>query len=87
MPKINSRVSHRHKRLHGNVRKAAPTFDYAITDGNHRPDLRGEFAGVRVAKHGGKHVVRLTERAARFYLDSGSLVMHSASKTVAPEFE
>jgi hypothetical protein len=68
-------MAHRHhraalknKKVLGPVRKA-----YVIQDINHRPDLRGEFGGVKVLHASGKHLVHLTDKAARFYLDSGSI--------------
>ena len=66
--------AHRHHRA---ARKAGPvapeTFLYEIVDSNHMPDLRGEFAGVKVQRHGAKQVVRLTAEQAKFYLDGGGL--------------
>jgi hypothetical protein len=47
---------------------------YVIVDADHRPDLRGEFAGAKVQIIGGRHVVKLPDETARFYLDSGSIV-------------
>lgn len=50
-----------------------PTSEYEILDPNHRPDLRGHFAGQRVYTRGGKQYVRLNDQQAKFYLDSGSI--------------
>ena len=47
--------------------------DYEILDPDHRPDLRGEFAGTRVQQRGDKQIVNLTEVQAKFYLDQGVL--------------
>jgi hypothetical protein len=47
---------------------------YAITDVNHRPDLRGEFAGAKVKRQGDQQIVHLTPQQAKFYIDSGAIV-------------
>lgn len=52
----------------------APAMDYIIVAPSHKPDLRGEFAGVKVRRENGKQIVRLTVRQARFYLDQGAIV-------------
>ena len=66
--------SHRHRRAARLAAAKQPELiAYEIVDKHHRPDLRGEFAGVRVSKEGSRHVVRLTERQARFYIDQGAL--------------
>jgi hypothetical protein len=46
---------------------------YRIADPNHVPDMRGEFAGVKVRKHAEHQVVHLTEQQAKFYIDNGAL--------------
>jgi hypothetical protein len=46
---------------------------YAIVDVNHTPDLRGEFAGVKVKRQSGQQIVMLTDKQAKFYIDSGSI--------------
>lgn len=46
---------------------------YRITDPNHTPDLRGEFAGAKVKRVGGHQTVNLTPAQAKFYLDSGAI--------------
>jgi hypothetical protein len=46
---------------------------YVILDEYHRPDLRGEFAGVRVVARDGKPVVHLLPEQAKFYLDQGAI--------------
>jgi hypothetical protein len=56
------------KAAQGPVRTA-----YKITDPNHMPDLKGEFAGVKVKQQGGAQVVLLTPSQAKFYLDSGAI--------------
>ena len=48
---------------------------YKIVDPTHTPDLRGELAGSRVIKIGADSFVNLTETQAKFYLDSGSIVL------------
>jgi hypothetical protein len=53
--------------------KAPETAEYVITDPNHHPDLRGEFAGARVYRRGEQQLVRLTPAQAQFYLDQGGL--------------
>jgi hypothetical protein len=47
--------------------------DYEILDPDHRPDMRGEFAGARVQQRGDKQIVNLNDAQARFYLDQGAL--------------
>ena len=68
-------VSNRHHRA---ARRLAATLGpqtrvYEIIDPNHVPDLRGEFAGVKVRREGGKQFVTLTDPQAKFYLDQGAL--------------
>ena len=46
---------------------------YRITDPNHVPDMKGEFAGAKVKTVSGYQVVHLTEAQAKFYLDSGAI--------------
>jgi hypothetical protein len=72
MPKSN--------RHHHAARKAAaeagppPKVAYKITDENHTPDLKGEFAGSKVRRHHeGHQVVHLTDRQAKFYIDNGAI--------------
>jgi hypothetical protein len=68
-------MAHRHRRAARKLgaRAAPATKEYVITDSDHKPDLRGEFAGVKVTRNGGQQIVRLSDSAARFYLDSGSI--------------
>jgi hypothetical protein len=68
-------MAHRHRRAALKMgAKAGPALkEYVILDTNHRPDLRGEFAGCKVRLEGHQHVVKLSETAARFYIDSGSI--------------
>lgn len=67
-------LAHRHHRaLRKAGKQAAAVQDYEIVDRTHRPDLRGEFAGVKVRNKAGKQVVALTERQARFYIDQGAI--------------
>lgn len=47
--------------------------DYEILDPDHRPDLRGEFAGAKVQQRGDKQIVNLNDAQAQFYLDQGAL--------------
>lgn len=53
------------------AKQPAAKRDYVIVDPGHRPDMRGEFGGAKVALVAGKQVVRLSEAQAKFYLDSG----------------
>jgi hypothetical protein len=70
----NMPVSHRHKRAAAKAAPKAPaTAPYVIVDPHHKPDLRGELAGAKVKRHGTDQIVHLTEKQAKFYLDSGSL--------------
>jgi len=68
-------VSHRHRRAARKLGAAMgpQTRKYEIIAPNHRPDLRGEFAGGKVYFDGGKQYVNLTDQQARFYLDQGAL--------------
>jgi hypothetical protein len=69
-------MSHRHRRaaLKSAAVRGPELKPYVILDASHRPDLRGEFGGVKVKKlPNGKQVVHLTDKTARFYLDSGSI--------------
>lgn len=67
-------VSNRHSRAAVKAGSMAPTTsDYEITDPHHKADLRGEFAGAKVRMRSGKQIVSLTERQAKFYLDSGAI--------------
>lgn len=72
-------MSYRHHRAARKMAaKMGPVLtDYVIVDPAHRPDLRGELAGAKVRHHDGKQIVSLTENAARFYLDSGSIRPHN----------
>lgn len=63
----------RHARMAARLPRQRITHDYEITDRTHKPDLRGEFAGVKVKRIGSRQVVRLSERQAKFYLDQGVL--------------
>jgi hypothetical protein len=66
--------SPRHTRAAMKAGKAAPEIKaYVITDPHHRPDMRGEFAGVKVRKMGMQQLVDLTDKQAKFYLDSGAI--------------
>jgi hypothetical protein len=65
--------------------------EYQITHPTHKPDLRGEFAGVKVYRRGGKQFVKLSPAQAKFYLDQGAIervkvqvVEQGKSKTLAP---
>jgi hypothetical protein len=69
-------MSHRHNRAMQQARPVPQLKTFHIVDPNHRPDLKGEFGGVKVERHGNKQVVRMTEAAARFYLDSGAIAVH-----------
>ena len=66
-------VSERHKRAARLEEKVFPVKEYEITDPQHMPDLKGEFAGVKVIFRGGKQYVRLTDKQALFYKDQGVL--------------
>lgn len=68
-------MSHRHRRMAQKMNlKATPDLiEYVIVDADHRPDIRGEFAGAKVTIVGHQHVVWLSAKTARFYLDSGSI--------------
>lgn len=68
-------MAHRHRRAaRKNQAVAIPQKkQYLILDSNHKPDLRGEFAGAKVSRIGQHHTVWLTDKTARFYLDSGSI--------------
>lgn len=66
-------VSNRQRRAQSKMASGPETAEYVILDPSHRVDLRGEFAGVKVVVKNGHQTVRLTESAARFYLDSGSI--------------
>jgi hypothetical protein len=80
-------LAHRHRRAARKMGAAAPVLTaYVICDPDHRPDLRGEFAGTKVVRMGSQQVVYLSASAARFYLDSGSiepLVKEEAKQEVA----
>jgi hypothetical protein len=67
-------VSARHIHAARRAARQAPAAKlYRITDVHHRPDLRGEFAGVKVQRVGHHQLVSLTDDQARFYLDQGAL--------------
>ena len=75
---VLSNKSPRHARRH-QLAKALKDHtedmqDYEITHPGHRPDIKGEFAGVRVRFENGKQVVRLHPNQARFYLDQGVIL-------------
>lgn len=66
--------SYRHTRMARKFGTQGPEKrEYHITDAAHRPDLRGEFAGAKVRTSQGRHVVSLSARQAKFYLDQGAL--------------
>lgn len=66
--------AHRHKRMAMRApRPVAPRLAYRITDPHHKPDLRGQFGGIKVDRHGPHQVVRMTAKQARFFLDQGAL--------------
>lgn len=66
--------SFRHQRMAARAGRQAPLRrEYEITDPTHKPDLRGEFAGAKVARRGSKQFVTLSDQQARFYLDQGVL--------------
>lgn len=69
-------VSHRHNRAMRNAVATPERKPFFITDPSHQPDLKGEFGGVKVNRIDGKQVVHLTEKTARFYLDSGAVAPH-----------
>jgi hypothetical protein len=76
-------LAHRHRRAARKLGAVGPVLKaYVILDPDHHADLRGEFAGVRVTQVGGQQVVMLSDTAARFYLDSGSIepLVKEASK-------
>lgn len=78
-------MSHRHRRAALKNGKAGPVMKaYVILDPAHRPDLRGEFGGVKVKKLHGKHVVHLSEKTARFYMDSGSIAPMKEQRVATP---
>lgn len=47
--------------------------EYEITDPHFRPDMRGEFGGVKVEKRAGKWYVRFSAAQARYWIDQGVL--------------
>lgn len=61
------------RRLAAEGKAAPPTTRYKITDPTHRPDLNGEFGGVKVDSAGVDQYVYLTDEQAKFYLASGSI--------------
>lgn len=66
--------SPRHQRAEKKAGKQAPEIKaYVITDPHHKPDMRGEFAGAKVRKLGMQQIVDLTDKQAKFYLDSGAI--------------
>lgn len=60
-----------HRRLRLAAVAAPARQPYVLISPTARPDLRGEFAGVKVQRDGNQMVVFLSERQARFYLDQG----------------
>ena len=76
----------RHARaLKKNPPKSPVAEEYIINDPNHKPDLRGEFAGQKPYQRGIVWYVRLTPSQARFYLASGSIkVENQPSKLTKP---
>lgn len=68
-------VSIRQQRLakQAALMQKAETAEYEILDPHHRPDLRGEFAGVKVYQRGPKQYVQLTPAQAQFHLDQGGI--------------
>lgn len=60
-----------HRRLRQAATAASARRPYVLTSPTARPDLRGEFAGAKVQRHGNQMVVLLSDRQARFYLDQG----------------
>lgn len=68
-------MAHRHHRAaKKNAIKSIPSKkQYVILDSNHKPDLRNEFGGAKVTRNGAQHTVWLSDKTARFYLDSGAI--------------
>lgn len=67
-------VSHRHKRRAHKLGSRGPSArKYRITDPTHSPDIKGQFAGVKVHVHGADQFVHLTDAQAQFYVDQGSI--------------
>ena len=60
-----------HRRLRQAAAAAPLRKPYVLVSPTARPDLRGEFAGVKVQRNGNQMVVYLSDRQARFYLDQG----------------
>ena len=69
----NKSLRLRRQLLKESLPKGPTRMPYAIIDPFHRPDLPGEFAGVRVTTLEGKPVVYLLPDQARFYLDQGAI--------------
>ncbi len=47
--------------------------EYEVVDPHARVDAKGEFAGVKARRVGGKLVVSLTDKQAKFYLTQGTI--------------
>jgi hypothetical protein len=66
--------AHRHHRAKLRAVPVGPTRTrYEIVDKAHKPDDRGQFAGVPVERIGGQQVVALTDAQAKFWLDNGAI--------------
>lgn len=75
-------------------RREVTRRDYAFVDPNHPLDMGGKFAGLGVRRTGGKTVVAMSDRQARFYIDQGLIVPHGHDgeerprpRAVAPQLE
>lgn len=70
-----SNMAHRHRRAaqKNSAQAVSSKKEYVILDSSHKPDLRGEFAGAKVTRIGSRHTVWLSDKTARFYLDSASI--------------
>lgn len=65
---MTNNVSNRLKREARLNQQPPRAVEYEIIDPHFKPDLRGEFAGIRVTQRNGKYYVLMRPAQAEFYL-------------------